>query len=103
MHSTNPPGPPASLQSEQPETVQHNTRLGLWLFAVYVILYAGFVLLSAFLTRVMGEDVAGVNLAIVYGFGLIAAAFILALVYMALCQKDSSTLAAAPTDAEGRA
>jgi len=63
-----------------------NTRLGLALFGVYLLLYGGFVLLAAFWPEVMERTpLAGVNLAIWYGFGLIAAAIVLALVYGCIC------------------
>jgi uncharacterized membrane protein (DUF485 family) len=59
-----------------------STRLGLFLFAVYLALYGGFVLLAAFAPQAMeSTPLAGVNLAIWYGFGLIAAALVLALIY----------------------
>jgi uncharacterized membrane protein (DUF485 family) len=59
-----------------------STRLGLFLFAVYLALYSGFVLLAAFAPQAMeATPLAGVNLAIWYGFGLIAAAVVLALIY----------------------
>lgn len=58
------------------------SRIGLSLFAVYLALYGGFVLLAAFAPQSMEvTPMAGVNLAIWYGFGLIVAAFVLALVY----------------------
>jgi uncharacterized membrane protein (DUF485 family) len=66
-----------------------NTRLGLVLFFVYLALYAGFVLLAAFSpTTLERTPLAGVNLAIWYGFGLIAAALLLALLYGLLCQTS---------------
>jgi uncharacterized membrane protein (DUF485 family) len=56
--------------------------IGLLLFAVYLLLYSGFVLLAAFSPESMETTpLAGVNLAIWYGFGLIVAALALALVY----------------------
>ena len=62
--------------------VERNARLGLWLFALYLLFYAGFVGITAFKPQAMDVAVvAGVNLAIVYGFGLIVAAIVLALVY----------------------
>jgi uncharacterized membrane protein (DUF485 family) len=69
---------------EHPHAIARNARYGLWLFAFYVLFYAGFVALSAFKPALMATDLAGVNLAIVYGFGLILFAFALALIYMAL-------------------
>ena len=63
-----------------------NSRIGLILFAVYLLLYIGFVLLNTFSPETMElTPVAGVNVAILYGFGLIIAAFVLALLYGALC------------------
>jgi putative solute:sodium symporter small subunit len=64
-----------------------NTRLGVWLFFVYSLLYAGFVLLAAFSPESMEvAPLAGVNLAIWFGFGLIFAALLLALVYGWACR-----------------
>ena len=57
-------------------------KIGLVLFAIYLIVYGGFVLLNAFAPNVMQlKPIAGVNLAIVYGFGLILSAFGLAVIY----------------------
>jgi uncharacterized membrane protein (DUF485 family) len=68
-----------------------NTRIGLSLFAVYLLLYAGFVFLAAFSPDVMElTPLAGVNLAIWYGFGLIIAAIALALVYGWACRECSA-------------
>lgn len=57
------------------------SRISLSLFAVYLVLYGGFVFLNAFMPEAMEVTLAGVNLAILYGFGLIVAAFVLALLY----------------------
>lgn len=52
------------------------------LFGLYLLLYGGFVLLNAFSPQTMERTPwAGVNLAIWYGFGLIVAALVLALIY----------------------
>jgi uncharacterized membrane protein (DUF485 family) len=59
-----------------------NSRVGLALFSVYLLLYGGFVYLAAFSPETLEAlPFAGVNLAIWYGFGLIGAAFVLALIY----------------------
>ncbi len=55
--------------------------LGKWLFLLYSIVYAGFILINVFSPKFMGIDVGSLNVAIVYGFGLIALAMFLALVY----------------------
>lgn len=60
----------------------HHTRLGLALFTVYLLFYGSFVLLAAFAPdRLAVLPLAGVNLAIWYGFSLIVVAIVLALVY----------------------
>lgn len=62
-------------------------RIGLVLFAVYLALYGGFVLLSAFAPDLMDRTpLFGVNVAVLYGFVLIVAAFVLALLYGWLCR-----------------
>ena len=66
-------------------TVARNARIGLWLFGVYVLLYGGFMALSAFLPQRMDKPLlAGVNVAVTYGLILIVGAFVLALLYMFL-------------------
>lgn len=76
---------------ESAEVAQKNARTGLLLFVLYGLLYAGFVLLCAFRLPLM-DDVTwrGVNLAILYGFGLIFGAFFLALLYCWFCRRPSA-------------
>ena len=81
---------PVTKEQEDETVVTHNARLGILLFVVYVHFYAGFMILSAFNPAIMSTPVlGGLNLAIVYGFLLIAAALVLALIYMMLCKKSS--------------
>jgi uncharacterized membrane protein (DUF485 family) len=76
-----------------------NSRIGLVLFGVYLILYGGFVFLNAFSPESMeATPVAGVNLAIIFGFGLILAAFVLALVYGFLCRATEEKSATKEAD-----
>ena len=78
-------------QGDLHPAARYNARLGIVLFIVYLLIYAGFVALSAFAPSVMAKPVVGgVNLAVVYGFGLIVGAFVLAIVYMAMCRRDPS-------------
>lgn len=68
----------------------YNTRLGLWLFTIYLALYAGFVGLAAFRTQWMeSRPLGGLNLSVIYGFGLILVAMVLALVYGFLCRNEN--------------
>jgi uncharacterized membrane protein (DUF485 family) len=66
---------------------QYNSRLGLALFGVYLVLYGGFVMINAFAPTAMeATPLAGVNVAIWYGLGLIFAALALALLHGVLCK-----------------
>jgi uncharacterized membrane protein (DUF485 family) len=77
-----------------PETaseIRFNKNIGLLLFAVYLAFYGGFVVLVAWDYRLMGREViGGLNLAVIWGLGLIVGAFILAMVYMGLARGDRS-------------
>ncbi|MCH9655500.1 MAG: DUF485 domain-containing protein [Planctomycetes bacterium] len=85
-------GPNEPEDQENSETISRNTRLGLKLFMVYLALYGGFVFLNTFSPAKMEVVVfAGLNLAIVYGFTLIIAAFVLALIYGWSCRNDVSS------------
>jgi len=73
----------------------YKSRLGLAMFAVYCVLYAGFVLVNVLTEgRAMQAIVfMGLNLAVVYGMGLIVIALVLALVYNRLCTAKERELA----------
>jgi len=78
----------------------HNARIGFILFAIYSTFYASFVLLNAFMPDIMEtKPVAGINLAILYGFALIVVALVLSLVYGTMCQTEDSKT----SDKEGKA
>ena len=69
-----------------------NTRIGMILFGIYLLLYGGFVFVNAFAADAMeATPIAGVNLAILCGFGLIVAALILALIYGVLCDDEPNS------------
>jgi uncharacterized membrane protein (DUF485 family) len=81
---------------DDPRTARRNARYGLVLFTLYLIVYGGFVLLNAFRPAWMeSTPLAGVNLSVTYGLGLILAAFVIALIYGWMCRMP------APSD-EGR-
>ncbi|HOW65240.1 MAG TPA: DUF485 domain-containing protein [Candidatus Paceibacterota bacterium] len=76
-------------EREDAAVVAHNTRAGVVLFIVYVVFYGGFMALSAFWPEAMSKPfLFGANLAVVYGFALIVAALVLAMVYMKVCRKS---------------
>ena len=80
-----PSAPPQRTEIFHSAAEARNARIGLWLFAVYVILYGGFMVLNAFFPQRMAVPfLAGVNLAVTYGLLLIVGAFVLAMLYMFL-------------------
>ena len=75
-----------------PATVSRNARVGLGFFAIYLVLYGGFMVLNAFYPDVMKRPaLAGVNLAVIYGLVLIVGAFVLAVLYMFLVRRRAQT------------
>jgi len=67
-----------------------NNRLAFRLFAVYLVLYGGFMVINVWRPSLMElTPLAGVNVAIWYGFGLIFAAVILAFVYGFMCREET--------------
>jgi uncharacterized membrane protein (DUF485 family) len=84
MHHPAQPDEPSDPVAER-----HNARLGLWLFAVYLLAYAAFVGINAFAPSVMDAVVGRLNVAVVYGLALIGGAVLLALVYALLCRTPA--------------
>ncbi len=69
--------------------IEYKARLGVWMFILYTAIYAGFVVVNVLSPLSMEKIVCfGLNLAVVYGFGLIVFALILALVYNSMCGKE---------------
>ena len=65
---------------------KYKAKLGIYLFIFYCIVYAGFVAVNTITPKLMGVTIfAGLNLASVYGFGLIILAIIMGLIYNAMC------------------
>jgi uncharacterized membrane protein (DUF485 family) len=68
-------------------------RLGLILFIVYGLVYAGFVAINTFSPKTMSETILfDVNLAVVFGFGLIILAIVMGLAYNAICTRYEKQL-----------
>lgn len=88
----------AEAEAADPATAARNARYGLVLFVLYFVCYAVFVGLNAFQPDVMSRNVAGTNLAVVYGMGLILAALVLALIYCWLCHAPVVSNRAARTE-----
>ena len=80
----------------------YKTRLGVVRFIIYCVFYVGFVM-----TNVLTEGEAmqiivfmGMNLAVVYGMGLIVLALVMALIYNYLCTSKERELGVGPIDVE---
>lgn len=80
----------AATEVVDPVIAARNARYGLILFCLYFAFYATFVGLNAFYPTAMEYNIGGVNLAIVYGFGLIVLALVLALIYCWLCRATTT-------------
>jgi len=83
----------------------YKSRIGVWMFLFYAIIYVGFVALNLIRPVLMEKTVLiGMNLAVVYGFGLIVLALVLALIYNHLCSAKERLLnTKAPAGRKGSA
>jgi uncharacterized membrane protein (DUF485 family) len=68
------------------------TRIGIWMFVLYSTFYVGFIAVSVVSPKIMGSEIGGLNLAVIYGMGLIVFALMLALVYNAICTAAEEEL-----------
>ncbi len=73
--------------------IAFKTRIGILMFFAYGLVYAGFVGINLISPASMEIIVfAGLNLSVVYGFGLIALALVMALVYNYMCSAKEFKL-----------
>lgn len=71
------------------EVERHNRRLGMRLFLVYLLVYVGFVGMMMVNYRWGGAQLmAGLNVAVVYGMGLIVGAMALSVIYTWLARTE---------------
>ena len=83
---------PAAKQ-EKDAASDWKATLGIKLFWLYCVIYMGFVGIAVFSPETMNKTVlAGTNLAIIYGLGLIIFAIILGLVYNHLCTRKEDAM-----------
>ena len=79
-------GPAAELGVDH--AAKRKTRLGIWMFISYTIVYGVFVAIGVANYEAMKIIVfADLNLAVTYGFGLIVLAIIMGLIYNWRCTK----------------
>ena len=85
-----PADSPAAHVDEHLDLSARNSRTGLCLFALYLAAYVVFVGMAAYVPGIMGQPTRlGPNVAILYGFGLILGAVLLAMLYMFLCKRNA--------------
>jgi uncharacterized membrane protein (DUF485 family) len=82
----------AHTETEDEAVTARNARLGRVLFVLYLALYIGYMWMVSFGDALMRKTVfGGLNMAVVYGFGLIITAILLSFVYGWLCRnKDAA-------------
>ncbi len=67
--------------------------MGYTCLSFYVIVYAGFIVINLTSPKSMGTILfAGLNLAVVYGFGLILLAIVMGLIYNHMCTQKENEL-----------
>lgn len=66
---------------------ESKAKLGVIMVIIYTVIYAGFVFINVMMPKLMKIDIGSLNLAIVYGFGLIVLAIIQAVIYNHICTR----------------
>jgi len=89
--------------SKHDPATPYKMRLGVWMFLFYTIFYAGFIAVNILSPLSMEKIIVmDLNLAVVYGFGLIIVALIQALVYDYACNAKEAELAKAAVEGEAK-
>jgi uncharacterized membrane protein (DUF485 family) len=82
----------------------YKARLGIRMFAIYTLFYAAFVAINLLSPSTMATIVvAGLNLATVFGMGLIVLALVQALIYNVMCRRKEDELARLEPPGDGSA
>jgi uncharacterized membrane protein (DUF485 family) len=83
-----------AAQSGQDLAAAFKTSLGVKMFVFYALVYGGFIGANILSPLSMETEIfLGLNLAVVYGFGLIILALIMALIYNQACNSKEASLA----------
>ena len=70
---------------EPPDPPARRSRARWWLLGLYIAAYGGFIAVTVLAPRLLSlQVIAGVNLAVAWGMGLIALAFVVALLALRL-------------------
>ena len=83
----------AAETTEKDRAIGYKTRLGAWMFFLYALVYLGFILINIINPKLMEKTIMfGLNLAVIYGFGLIILSIIMALIYNRLCVRKEKAV-----------
>jgi uncharacterized membrane protein (DUF485 family) len=84
---------PAAKNGTDP-AFEYKRGLGIKMFIAYALFYAGFIVINLLKPVLMETSIiAGLNLAVVYGFALIVIALIMALIYNRACGAREASMA----------
>lgn len=78
-------GPAVKLGKD--DASSYKTKLGVKMFIVYTLVYGAFVILNTTNPKIMESIIFGQTAAVVWGFGLIILALVMALIYNRFCTK----------------
>lgn len=82
--------PVVTRERSDPLVERYNARLGMTLFVLYLLFYGAFVVINAAWPEVMDTiGIAELNLAVLYGLGLIIGAFVISIVYALLSKNPA--------------
>ena len=76
-----------SVEWKEDKCAGKKAKIGVIMFLIYAVVYAGFVIINVTNPKLMKLDIGSLNLAIVYGFGLIALAIVEAVIYNHRCSR----------------
>ena len=70
---------------DKDKSTNFKAKIGMWMFLGYSVFYAVFILINVIYPKLMAMDIGPLNLAVIYGLGLILVALIMALIYNKIC------------------
>lgn len=83
-------GPAVKLAKDN--AAAYKTRIGISMFVVYTLIYASFIAINTIKPSLMEYTFGGLNVAVIYGLGLIVLALVLATVYNHFCTAAEKRL-----------
>lgn len=81
-----------TVEWKEEKSTKVKTKIGIYMFFLYTIVYAGFIVINLVKPQLMKVLIGSQNLAFVYGIGLIIFALLLAVIYNYWCTKAEKKL-----------